>query len=154
MSYTPTNWQTGDTITAEKLNKLEGGVASGAMIVNITPSTHVLDKTFTEIYQAINNGIPVYLSVADPSSTPTGYSNMTFLMPVVAVYKYNQEYRIFATCVSNQSDFNGLYYLGGSAVYTFSANSAADYPTFLRRVIYDILSDHTLAGYIRTDFSF
>lgn len=28
MSYTPTNWQTGDTITAEKLNKLENGVAA------------------------------------------------------------------------------------------------------------------------------
>ena len=27
MSYTPTNWQCGDTITAEKLNKLENGLA-------------------------------------------------------------------------------------------------------------------------------
>lgn len=26
MSYTPTTWATGDTITAEKLNHLEGGV--------------------------------------------------------------------------------------------------------------------------------
>ena len=28
MSYTPTTWATGDVITAEKLNKLEGGVAN------------------------------------------------------------------------------------------------------------------------------
>lgn len=28
MSYTPTVWQTGDVITAEKLNKLENGVAN------------------------------------------------------------------------------------------------------------------------------
>lgn len=28
MAYTPTNWQTGDVVTAERLNKLEGGVAS------------------------------------------------------------------------------------------------------------------------------
>lgn len=27
MSYTPTNWQTGDTITAEKLNNMESGIA-------------------------------------------------------------------------------------------------------------------------------
>ena len=27
MSYTPTTWNTGDTITAEKLNNLEGGVS-------------------------------------------------------------------------------------------------------------------------------
>lgn len=31
MSYTPTNWQTGDVVTAEKLNKLENGVASGGV---------------------------------------------------------------------------------------------------------------------------
>lgn len=29
MSYIPTEWQTGDIVTAEKLNKLEEGVASG-----------------------------------------------------------------------------------------------------------------------------
>ena len=27
MSYTPTEWACGDTITAEKLNKLENGLA-------------------------------------------------------------------------------------------------------------------------------
>lgn len=27
MAYTPTNWQTGDTITAEKLNNMESGIA-------------------------------------------------------------------------------------------------------------------------------
>lgn len=26
MSYTPTQWQTGDTITAEKLNNMENGI--------------------------------------------------------------------------------------------------------------------------------
>lgn len=26
MSYTPTNWQTGDVITAEKLNNMEAGI--------------------------------------------------------------------------------------------------------------------------------
>lgn len=29
MAYTPTNWVTGDTVTATKLNKLEQGVADG-----------------------------------------------------------------------------------------------------------------------------
>lgn len=28
MAYTPTNWVTGDTISAEKLNKMENGIAS------------------------------------------------------------------------------------------------------------------------------
>lgn len=38
MSYTPTNWQTGDTITAEKLNNMEGGIEGGQNLVEITYS--------------------------------------------------------------------------------------------------------------------
>ena len=30
MSYTPTTWQTGDTITAEKLNNMESGISANA----------------------------------------------------------------------------------------------------------------------------
>lgn len=30
MSYTKTTWQTGDVITAEKLNKMEDGIESAA----------------------------------------------------------------------------------------------------------------------------
>ena len=30
MSYTPTNWQTGDTITAQKLNHMEDGISQSA----------------------------------------------------------------------------------------------------------------------------
>lgn len=33
MSYTPTNWQTGDTVTAEKLNKMEQGIATDDALV-------------------------------------------------------------------------------------------------------------------------
>lgn len=35
MTYNPTNWQTGDTITAEKLNKIEGGIQASAHEVPI-----------------------------------------------------------------------------------------------------------------------
>ena len=35
MSYSPTAWETGDTITAEKLNKMEGGIEA-ASAVNFT----------------------------------------------------------------------------------------------------------------------
>lgn len=38
MSYTPTNWQTGDTITAERLNKLEAGVvAASNLFAELSP---------------------------------------------------------------------------------------------------------------------
>ena len=39
MSYTPTNWQTGDTITAEKLNHMEGGIETAVASADKLPIT-------------------------------------------------------------------------------------------------------------------
>ena len=33
MAYTPTNWQDGDTITANKLNKLEQGISDNEQAI-------------------------------------------------------------------------------------------------------------------------
>lgn len=60
MSYEPTNWKSGDVVTAAKLNKLEQGVASGGssgggvLVVNVTEDdgAYVCDKTAAEIYAA------------------------------------------------------------------------------------------------------
>ena len=69
MSYIPTEWQTGDIVTAEKLNKLEEGVAAsgggggGGLVVNVTwdeeGTTATLDKNYNEIRAALSSGIPV-----------------------------------------------------------------------------------------------
>ena len=64
MSYTPTQWATGDTVTAEKLNKMEGGIAAAAptdpFIVNLTPTAQdmsgVMDATVAEINEAYEAG--------------------------------------------------------------------------------------------------
>lgn len=69
MSYTPTNWSCGDTITAEKLNKLENGLAeccgggSEPLVVHVVDSEEMcgvsplpmLDKTWQEIRNAFPN---------------------------------------------------------------------------------------------------
>ncbi len=58
MSYTPTNWQSGDTITSEKLNKIENGIASAdgyRIDITISGSTVTADyngATLTEIATA------------------------------------------------------------------------------------------------------
>ena len=60
MTYIPTNWKIGDTITAEKLNKLENAIAnikSSGLLVTITDN--VMDKTAGEIIEAVENGVPV-----------------------------------------------------------------------------------------------
>ena len=56
MSYTPTEWVSGDVITAAKMNKLENGVANagggGGGVLKVTSSGGTLDKTWAEIYAA------------------------------------------------------------------------------------------------------
>lgn len=64
MSYEKHTWQTGETITAEKLNNLEDGVASNGgdvfFIVEFVEGTEsnkpIADKTTTEIINAMNSG--------------------------------------------------------------------------------------------------
>lgn len=54
--YEPTEWQSGDIVTAEKLNKLENGVAGAVLVVTGTYDEQTdfttLDKTWQEIYDA------------------------------------------------------------------------------------------------------
>lgn len=83
MAYEPTVWECGDTITAEKLNKLEEAVANSGgsepLVVGMTvkediPSagqtTYTLDKTWQEINGAFPN---VYIQDVDGKVT-TKYS--------------------------------------------------------------------------------
>ena len=65
MSYTKTTWETGDVITAEKLNKMEDGIesaagsSSGGATLVVTYSeegtTGTLNKTWNEIKDAFPN---------------------------------------------------------------------------------------------------
>lgn len=52
MSYTPTTWAAGDTVTAAKLNKLEQGVAAGGGVLVVHDVNGTLDKTWQEIADA------------------------------------------------------------------------------------------------------
>ena len=77
MSYTPTNWQTGDTITAEKLNNMEGGIeASNGIIIPITVDAdneryYVPKEIAGDVYNQLvaNPYAPVFLSFTSSSYT-------------------------------------------------------------------------------------
>ena len=66
MSYEPTTWETGDTITANKLNNMETGIADAndmaPLLVTVTVTEedgalyHRTNKTFNEIYTAFSAG--------------------------------------------------------------------------------------------------
>ena len=68
MSYTPTEWKTGDVITSSGLNKMEEGIAAassgggGAFVVgyNTTETAMVLDKTAQEISDAFHNSFVMF----------------------------------------------------------------------------------------------
>ena len=70
MSYTPTTWQNGDVITAEKLNHMEDGVANSiqlpenALLAHVEwddeAGSYISDKTFAEMVSASDNYFPVY----------------------------------------------------------------------------------------------
>jgi len=59
MAYTPTEWQTGDVIDAEKLNHAEEGIAAAGQVVILheDPETHALDKTWKEIDDGLAAGV-------------------------------------------------------------------------------------------------
>lgn len=75
MPYVKTNWQTGDIVTADKLNNLEDGASDTGILYiklsNVTPSsqdatdrfTASVDKTASEIMDAFNSGKKLVLLV-------------------------------------------------------------------------------------------
>ena len=75
MAYNKTNWSSGDTITAEKLNKIEQGITNsrGLIVAGVfdvnNPERIVGDKTWGEVYEAMRNGIPVLLKSDFPNIT-------------------------------------------------------------------------------------
>lgn len=118
MSYVEQTWQTGDTVTAEKLNHMEAGIAGavGSMVLTETetpdtPSpgatTYTLNKTWQEIYDAIIAGIYVGMVV---EYTDGGHDYTQFEM----VYS-----------VSHSNDY-GYQVHTSTDVYT--ASTANDYP--------------------------
>lgn len=59
MAYEKQTWANGDIITADKLNHMEDGIASGGVLVvgtTVSGNTITLDKTWLEIHEALLTG--------------------------------------------------------------------------------------------------
>lgn len=82
MSYTKQTWATGDTITAEKLNHMEGGIAGagGVLVVGLQEDGQTLNKTWQEIFDAMSAGsIAVVKTIEDENSITYYQVNTAFL---------------------------------------------------------------------------
>lgn len=108
MTYTPINWQTGDVITANKMNKMDNGWGSQIKTV--------VNETFTA-----ENGESYY-------QTELVY-NKTIDAPVITVVFDNEEY----TCelsIENGTNFYGAEFSGETpdfSVYPFTLISPPGY---------------------------
>lgn len=106
MSYSPTEWENGDVITAEKLNKLEGGVAKGGYDAEIylyhdNNSAHDFEVTvnygsYAEISAMIADNIPpnILLRLWDELDNIKASANLT------AIYGIQEEGITFACNVA------------------------------------------------------
>lgn len=126
MAYEPTNWKSGDVVTAAKLNKIEQGIYGSVFIVHLTEGQEgtVADATIQEIYDAAItgclvratyfNGVPI-----DPDEVFYGDSSL-----FLSTMGYNPEVGYGAVFVGvNQS--MQLY------VLTLAAENMNDYPTVI-----------------------
>ena len=140
MSYTPTTWNTGDTITPSALNKIEQGIANAgsALIVQTlnTGGVETMDKTVQEIYDAMSSGTPVYIKWAY-GTFADDYISHTHLAPIIKIFAYNYagDIRVVASwaMLCNPSTGTGVSMFAPSLAL-FSASGANDYPVFYRTV--------------------
>ena len=139
MSYTPTTWTTGDTITASAMNKIENGIADagggGALICTVAYNDDLggmaLDKTVQEIYNALIGGTPVYAKY-QYGVLGTDYIGHVYLAPVVKIYNYALT-DVIRVCVQKPTsigDKNSYSYLFAPSIAIFSATGLNQYPQY------------------------
>lgn len=115
MAYEKTNWQTGDTVTAEKLNHAEQGIADAGqvMVIEINPETVTLQSTWQEIYDAFNAGV-LLLVINHTNTGETAFNESNYIVSQVGLA-------------------DGDYYLhlfNWSTVDIFKTDSASGYPVY------------------------
>ena len=83
MAYTPTEWQTGDIVTAEKLNKIEGGIeecssnipsVSGLVEGSMDTETDIatINKSFNDLVAITQAGVLPFLIISAEGGTACG----------------------------------------------------------------------------------
>lgn len=96
MSYTKYTWQTGEVITAEKLNHMEDGISAGGSL-NVTAPQWALDKTWNEIAEAIRSGKSVYYLQDDGERGVTAYPCLGAQMVEIATKPYIVKFMYMST---------------------------------------------------------
>ena len=113
MAYTKNTWQTGDVVTAEKLNNMENGIAGASLVVNVD-MTGTLDKTAKQIRDAAQSGV---VSVVIPGGTAGSFSCLYFSLTAI-MQNGEHEGEIMLSFYDPTND----------TLYSFYAATENDYP--------------------------
>ena len=112
MSYTPTEWKTGDVITAEKLNNMESGIFGSAKVlfVELNTETGAIDKTWNEINSAIASGVLCLIAMPEGND---GHSTNV----LTGSLRINNQYNVYVNFETVET-----------ATMLLTAESPDDYP--------------------------
>lgn len=125
----------GDVLAIENGEPAWAAPGGGGGAVIITDNGTQLDKTYAEIYALVKSGTPCYIKYnlyGFENDIDTDYSHQVELLPIVAVMKYNDVYRVFASCAAG-STISSAPSAGSPAIWAYQASVSTDYPTFYRR---------------------
>ena len=101
MSYTPTTWNTGDTITASALNKIENGIANagGNLYLTCTRDGDTVSTGITigDAIDAMKTGKSIIMYIPDDGGVAA--DTVTTLLSIRKNGSYYQPYCIVGTGV-------------------------------------------------------
>lgn len=122
MAYEPTIWETGDVITAFKLNKIEHALSSFSttvdhpIVVLHADAEGVLDHTAQEIMELIDDGKILYVDASLDNSIDENEPPIS----LVANVDYDEENDVF--------DLQTQHSSAGSNRISYISESISDYP--------------------------
>lgn len=114
MAYTPTNWVTGDTITATKLNKLEQGVANAGGGGLIGYENGELDKNYNELMAMVESGTVPWI-IDEFDDPPDIY---TRVLPLTYMHTDGSNYTVLFGCADDGNQLYSLVFIASSATGT------------------------------------
>ena len=127
MSYTPTNWKAGDTVTSAKLNKMEQGIADAGG-ANILVANCTLDSSNTS--EGISGEVRSAASATIPSLDKTLGEILNADFVVVKIQDNGLIYGfIGAIMYSEEDQIYGIVVFVGTRRINFIAQNESDYPT-------------------------
>lgn len=116
MAYTPTNWATGDTVTATKLNKLEQGVANAGggkydaydyIIKQVDSNTPTLEKgSWQNVYDALQDMEPI-VGLFIKNTTPGQFHDtVSLFIPITYTYYYSSADMLLGYAITIDTNTN------------------------------------------------